>query len=162
MYVFCVSNFYDLLHREWCWIRPGKFQNQGAEIFWMIFSFFIHRCSCLCICSCLCTFDWFIFSLCRTHWKHLQQSNTTWLVQKTKFKVEGVTAKGLYVVFPFSRQQGGIASTTLQRLRLVKEEGSLLEKQHPHLLGARFEFLYLCIFLVGLVYGTADLLPCWM
>ena len=65
---------------------------------------------------------------------------------ETNFKVEGVTAKGLYVFFPFSRQQGGIASTSFQRLRLVKEEGSLLKKEHGDLLGRCLDLLFPCVF----------------
>eukprot|EP00794_Sanderia_malayensis_P007894 gene7894-8748_t len=51
-----------------------------------------------------------------------------------KFKIEAVSARGLYVLYPFSKDEGGIPSETIQILTLIKEEGSLFEKHHPHIL----------------------------
>ena len=40
---------------------------------------------------------------------------------ENKFKIEGVTAKGVYVLFPFSKQEEGIPTESVQRLVLLTE-----------------------------------------
>ena len=48
-----------------------------------------------------------------------------------KFKIEGVTAQGVYVLFPFSKQEEGIPTESLQRLVLLREGASDFEESYP-------------------------------
>ncbi|XP_065069314.1 vitellogenin-1-like [Rhopilema esculentum] len=51
---------------------------------------------------------------------------------ETQFKIEGVTAQGVYVLYPFSKQEEGIPSRSLQTLVLLKEGVSHFESEYPH------------------------------
>lgn len=54
---------------------------------------------------------------------------------ENKFKIEGVTAKGVYVLFPFSKQEEGIPTESVQRLVLLTEGPSRFENEYPHAFG---------------------------
>ncbi|XP_065069976.1 vitellogenin-6-like [Rhopilema esculentum] len=51
---------------------------------------------------------------------------------ETQFTIEGVTAQGVYVLYPFSKQEEGIPTESLQTLVLLKEGVSNFESEYSH------------------------------